>query len=120
MTHMPGFPHVAVPVVGPAETWTPDRLPGSTQDPGGRGEAPHTPCPPGTNDVSWRTSPYDAAHVHAFRPFDGGVAEALCTHSVPAAQVSEEDDSAAKCVACLLILGDQLADVHGDRDRYQM
>lgn len=53
-------------------------------------------------------SPY-GHHVHAFREDKIGesFAEALCGHSAPTARLVEL--SGEPCIACQLILGDQLA-----------
>lgn len=61
---------------------------------------------------SWEFSGYDE-RVHAFERA-GGVAsfvEAACSHSVPFAKVVRGHEG-ARCFACLLIVGDHLAEYH--------
>jgi hypothetical protein len=60
----------------------------------------------------WQRSGYDD-RVHAFAT-DGRPAsfvEAACTHSVPFDKVIRTHEG-ARCVACLLIVGDWLANQH--------
>lgn len=69
-------------------------------------------------DVQWWLSGYDN-RVHAFggedadRDFgEAGFGEALCEHSVPNSRITCTDDG-ERCVACLLIFGDMLAEERG-------
>ncbi|MGH3758680.1 hypothetical protein [Actinophytocola sp.] len=61
---------------------------------------------------SWRLSRYDD-RVHAFvsheRP--ASFVEAACTHSVPIDKIMKSH-AGSRCVACLLIVGDHLAQHH--------
>jgi hypothetical protein len=61
---------------------------------------------------SWQLSGYDK-RVHAFVHPDQVAAfvEAACSHSVPCDRVTLADEG-ARCLACLLIVGDHLADHH--------
>lgn len=65
-------------------------------------------------DIQWWRSDYDG-QVHAFRGEQAGreFGEALCEHSVPATMITCTDDG-RRCMACLLLAGDLLADFHGD------
>jgi len=65
-------------------------------------------------DVQWWLSGYDN-RVHAFGADEAGrdFGEALCEHSVPNTKIPCTDDG-ERCLACLLIYGDMLADHHGD------
>jgi len=65
-------------------------------------------------DMQWWLSGYDN-RVHAFRAEQASskYGEALCEHSVPTAKITLTDDG-PRCVACLLIFGDMLADTYGD------
>jgi hypothetical protein len=65
-------------------------------------------------DVQWWLSGYDN-RVHAFGADEAGrdFGEALCEHSVPNTKITCTDDG-ERCLACLLIYGDMLADHHGD------
>lgn len=70
-------------------------------------------------DLIWLKSPWDHT-VHAFRPDMVGemTAEALCSHSALTGRLIEPGDVDRRCLACLLLHGDVLADRLGDRDRY--
>jgi hypothetical protein len=61
---------------------------------------------------SWRLSRYDD-HVHAFVAEERAASfvEAVCSHSVPIDKITRSHDG-ARCVACLLIVGDHLAEHH--------
>jgi hypothetical protein len=68
--------------------------------------------------VLWRISGSDLQE-HGFYEIHEGVnvSEALCTHSVPSDRLVEgqrDGIAAPRCVACLLIHGNDLADRHGD------
>lgn len=65
-------------------------------------------------EVQWWLSAYDN-RVHAFgsEEADRDFGEALCEHSVPNSKITCTDVG-ERCVACLLIFGDMLAEVHGD------
>lgn len=65
-------------------------------------------------DVQWWLSGYDN-RVHAFGADEAGrdFGEALCEHSVPNTKITCTDDG-QRCLACLLIFGDMLADHHGE------
>jgi len=66
----------------------------------------------------WRRSTRDG-QLHLIGRVVAEVSEALCTHTVPTAELAEpggEDEP--RCHGCLLVLGDQLASRIGDRDRY--
>jgi hypothetical protein len=65
-------------------------------------------------DVQWWLSGYDD-RVHAFGADEAGrdFGEALCEHSVPNTKITCTDDG-ERCLACLLIFGDMLADANGD------
>lgn len=75
---------------------------------------PNSSRPPGT--ATWRVSGYDLRR-HAFLKIGETFSEAVCSHSVPTDRLV--DLPAGQCPACQLILGDMLADQHGERDRYQ-
>jgi hypothetical protein len=66
----------------------------------------------GCDKWTWRLSRYDEK-VHAFdrgeRP--ASFLEAACSHSVPIDKVNRGHEG-ARCVACLLIVGDHLAEHH--------
>ncbi|CRK60610.1 hypothetical protein [Alloactinosynnema sp. L-07] len=60
----------------------------------------------------WRMSGYDD-RVHAF-PSDerpASFVEAACTHSVPFGKIRSTHEG-PRCLACLLIIGDRLAEQH--------
>jgi hypothetical protein len=61
---------------------------------------------------SWRLSRYDD-RVHAFvsdgRP--ASFVEAACSHSVPIDKITKSH-AGSRCVPCLLIVGDHLAEHH--------
>lgn len=64
-------------------------------------------------DLDWFMSRYDG-RAHAF-PRKGRAAahaEAVCTHTIPRDRVLRSEDG-RKCLACLLIVGDRLADRQG-------
>jgi hypothetical protein len=65
-------------------------------------------------DVQWWLSGYDN-RVHAFGSAEAGhdFGEALCEHSVPNSKITCSDEG-ERCLACLLIFGDMLADIHGE------
>ena len=67
--------------------------------------------------ITWLLSPWYHL-VHAFPDGKIGevVAEALCEHSALASRLSDEDGR--KCLACLLLHGDELAARHGDANRW--
>lgn len=70
--------------------------------------------------VRWCLSQWDN-QVHAF-PEDQrspSYSEALCEHSAPNTRITRTDKG-ARCVACLLIHGDALADRLGDAARWAM
>ncbi|MGH3864322.1 hypothetical protein [Actinokineospora sp.] len=65
------------------------------------------------HDLLWCKSRYDK-RVHAFPHGQAGEHwEAVCTHSVPMAKLVRTEDG-AKCLACVLIIGDHLARKRGD------
>lgn len=62
---------------------------------------------------------------HFIHQYMGGVAESLCLQSVPVEQLADpgidpETDEAPTCFLCLLNLGKELGERHGDRDRYAL
>jgi hypothetical protein len=65
-------------------------------------------------DVQWWKSGYDD-RVHAFGSDEAGrdFGEALCEHSVPNDKITCTHDG-ERCLACLLIYGDMLADSYGE------
>lgn len=65
-------------------------------------------------DMQWWRSGYDE-QVHAFRGEQASSAfgEALCEHSVPNAKIICTDEG-RRCMACLLLLGELLAETYGD------
>jgi hypothetical protein len=65
-------------------------------------------------DIQWWRSEYDG-QVHAFRGEQAGrqYGEALCEHSVPNTKITCTDEG-RRCMACLLMVGDLLAEAHGD------
>lgn len=77
------------------------------------GTPPGSSRPPG--DLYWRTSTYDSRE-HGFRELGDTTSEALCTHTVPTGLLSAAPGG--RCHGCLLVLGDMLADLLGDRGRY--
>lgn len=60
----------------------------------------------------WQRSGYDG-RVHAFERADGEASfvEAVCSHSVPVDKLVRCYEG-MRCVACLLIVGDHLAEHH--------
>lgn len=69
-------------------------------------------------DVVWLISGNDF-QTHAFYDVDKAVGflEALCEHSVPPDRLVDPKDTALtprRCVACLLMHGNDLANEHGD------
>jgi hypothetical protein len=69
-------------------------------------------------EVVWLISGNDFQE-HAFHDVDEtkGFLEALCEHSVQPDRLVNPNETALtakRCVACLLIHGDELADQHGD------
>lgn len=66
----------------------------------------------GMDGIHWWRSEYDG-QVHAFRTVQVSreFGEALCEHSVPNRKISCTDDG-RRCMACLLMVGDLLADRH--------
>ena len=67
--------------------------------------------------INWLLSPWDQL-VHAFPDEKIGevVAEAMCSHSAMASHLSNEDGR--RCLACLLLHGDELAAQHGEANRW--
>lgn len=65
-------------------------------------------------DVQWWRSGYDG-QVHAFRTVQASnqFGEALCEHSVPNAKIICTDEG-RRCMACLLMVGELLAETQGD------
>jgi hypothetical protein len=65
-------------------------------------------------DVQWRLSGYDN-RVHAFGPEEAGrdFGEAVCQHSVPNTKITCTDEG-ERCLACLLIVGEMLAETNGE------
>jgi hypothetical protein len=65
-------------------------------------------------DVQWWLSGYDN-RVHAFgsAEADRDFGEALCEHSVPNSKITCTD-AGERCLACLLIFGDMLAEERGE------
>lgn len=63
------------------------------------------------DDVEWKTSPWDH-HVHAFAAGKIGEvgAEAVCEHTARSSALTDPEQRDPKCMGCLLIVGDQLAD----------
>jgi hypothetical protein len=63
-------------------------------------------------DVQWWRSDYDD-QVHAFATAQASnqYGEALCEHSVPTSKITCTDEG-RRCVACLLMVGDLLAEQH--------
>jgi hypothetical protein len=60
----------------------------------------------------WQRSGYDG-QVHAFERAAraAGFAEAVCSHSVPVGKLVSGGEG-TRCFACLLIVGDHLAEYH--------
>jgi hypothetical protein len=60
--------------------------------------------------VQWWLSGYDG-QVHAFRTDQASneFGEALCEHSVPTAKITCTDEG-RRCMACMLLVGDLLAE----------
>jgi hypothetical protein len=67
--------------------------------------------------ITWLLSPWDH-RVHAFRDEKIGevVAEALCEHSATASRLTNQDGR--RCLACLLLHGDDLATLQGETNRW--
>lgn len=65
-------------------------------------------------DIQWWLSGYDN-RIHAFRSNEAGCdyGEALCEHSVPNSKITCTNEG-ERCLACLLIFGDMLADTYGE------
>lgn len=66
----------------------------------------------------WRLSRYDD-RVHAFERADDDATfvEAVCSHSVPLDKLVRRHEG-ARCLACLLIVGDHLAEHHRSDVRF--
>ena len=60
----------------------------------------------------WRVSPWDH-QLHAFHEFGSVVSAALCEHSARTSALAEGEGR--RCMACLLLLGDAIADRLGSR-----
>lgn len=71
------------------------------------------------DELIWRLSPWDL-RVHAFRTLTAVASEAICTHSALTTRLREPNDADRKCHACMLLHGIELAERHGDADRYAM
>lgn len=57
--------------------------------------------------------------LHLFRGRVGEAGVTLCALMVPVADLAEpEGEDEQRCMQCLLNWGGELADRHGDRDRY--
>jgi hypothetical protein len=65
----------------------------------------------------WKVSPWDH-WVHAFRELGEIASEAICGHCAPTSRLGAPMDRDRRCLGCLLLHGDELADRIGDRDRY--
>jgi hypothetical protein len=61
-------------------------------------------------DIQWWLSGYDG-QVHAFRTDQASAefGEAMCEHSVPTSKITCTDEG-RRCMACLLLVGDLLAE----------
>lgn len=59
----------------------------------------------------WRSGYDDRVHVFLAEQATERYAEALCDHTVPSDLLTLTDEG-TRCVACVLILGDMLADEH--------
>ena len=68
-------------------------------------------------DVEWWVSPWDG-QTHLFRKRGEDVSQALCTHSAPTARLTTSGEGARHCMACLLTHGSELANQHGDANRW--
>jgi hypothetical protein len=66
----------------------------------------------------WQLSGYDD-RVHAFERSSGvaSFVEAACSHSVPFEKVAHGHEG-SRCLACLLIVGDHLAEYHRSGTRF--
>lgn len=75
------------------------------------------PTPDHRRRIAWLLSPWDHL-VHAFRDDKIGeiVAEALCDHSATTSRLTNQDGR--RCLACLLLHGDDLANLHGEMNRW--
>lgn len=63
-----------------------------------------------SDDLRWLASPYDGL-IHAFPSGEFDVtAEAMCTHSVPSKRLAPFTINSCMCVACMLVVGDLIAD----------
>jgi hypothetical protein len=68
-------------------------------------------------ELTWRLSPWDG-QVHAFRVLGEVVSEAICSHSARTSRLTEPNDHDRRCQGCMLLHGIELAEQHGERDRY--
>lgn len=74
--------------------------------------------------VAWLVSGYDLRE-HAFQATAEGdqFLQALCEHTVPPDKVTDQSDGTdlkmARCMACLLILGDMIADQQQGDERWR-
>lgn len=68
-------------------------------------------------ELIWRLSPWDH-RVHAFRALAPVASEAICSHSALTIRLREPSETDRKCQACMLLHGVELAERHGDADRY--
>lgn len=89
------------------------------QAPAHRANPADVPSSPGW---TWMVSPYDE-QLHCFEALGEHFAEAMCSHCAPRLKLTPDDEecSAPRCVACLLIHGDELTRRGriGERDRWQ-
>jgi hypothetical protein len=73
---------------------------------------------PGASTVEWWVSHYDQ-WVHAYRARGEIYSEAVCTHTTMSSKLTDDDGTAVRCMACVLIVGDELTEHHAERDRWQ-
>jgi hypothetical protein len=65
-----------------------------------------------TPEPLWRVSAYDG-QPHGFYELGPDFSQALCSHSVPTSRLRDEAGE-TRCIACLLVFGDDLAVAKGD------
>ena len=65
----------------------------------------------------WKLSSWDHT-VHAFRTLGEVVSGAVCSHSALTRRLSDPTETDRCCQGCLMIHGIELAQHHGERDRY--
>lgn len=66
----------------------------------------------------WRVSNWDH-RVHAFRQLGEVSSTAVCSHSALTNKLTEDAKNTNRCLACVIIVGGEMADRGGEPGRYQ-